>query len=132
MAATIWNMVSAFSPKGRRVDGRCDMKILLKNQRRRGAKRPVEGRKPGGGTLTSPANEKAPETLTAPAGAKDLHHERLPQGQAATVQALTVRPHQQSAPKGTRKRAADLNGIPVTDWTQVRHQGRYRVEIFAL
>ena len=30
MAATIWNMVSAFSPKGRRVEGRCDMKFSSK------------------------------------------------------------------------------------------------------
>ena len=57
MAATIWNLVSAFSPKGRRVEGRCDMKFLLKISAAGGAKRPVEGRKPGGGTLTSPASE---------------------------------------------------------------------------
>ncbi len=78
-------------------------------------------RKPGGGTLTPPANEKAARDAYSASGADDLHHERLPQGQAATVQAVTRRPHPQSAPKGARERAADLNEIPVTDWTQVRH-----------
>ena len=69
MAATIWNMVSAFSPKGR-VEGRCDMKFHLKISAAGGAKRPVEGRKPGGGTLA----RKETQPASSQPGPQGTHH----------------------------------------------------------
>ena len=51
------------------------MKFLQKISAAGGAKRPVEGRKPGGGTLTSPASGKGHQGhLQRQLGPQGTHH----------------------------------------------------------
>ena len=67
------------------------MKFHLKISAAGGAKRPVEGRKPGRGTLTSPANRNAARgACSASRADENTYHFSRPQGKAETVWVLQL------------------------------------------